>query len=80
MMGSTAAMNSIDRVLKKHGQEFKQELRERYPSKLIRRFTLGNKLYVLSVQAELTDGTILDLKGYDIDDLAERFPDCEVGY
>ena len=79
-MGSTAAMKSIDRVLKRHGRELKKELREHYPSKLIRRFTLGNELYVLSVQVELTDGTILDLDGYDIDDLAERFPDCEVGY
>ena len=27
-----------------------------------------------------TDGTVLDLEPFDIDTLAERFPDCEVGY
>ena len=26
------------------------------------------------------DGTLLDLQPFDIDELAERFPDCEVGY
>ena len=79
-MGSTAAMNSIDRVLAKHGKELKTELRERYPTSLIKRFTLENNIYSISVQAKLTDGTLLDLEPYDIDALAERFPDCEVGY
>ncbi len=79
-MGSTAAMNSIDRVLAKHGKELRSELRERYPTKLIKRFTLENNIYSISVQAKLTDGTLLDLEPYDIDALAERFPDCEVGY
>lgn len=31
-------------------------------------------------EAELTDGTRLPMKPYDIDELAERFPDCKVGY
>ena len=79
-MGSTAAMNSIDRVLAKHRKELEAELRERYPTKLIKRFTLENNIYSISVQAKLTDGTLLDLAPYDIDALAERFPDCEVGY
>lgn len=38
-MGSTAAMDSINRVLKKHGKELERELRERYRSKLIRGFS-----------------------------------------
>lgn len=79
-MGSASAMDSINRVLKKHSRELEKELRERYSSKLIRRFTLENNLYSISVQGELTDGTVLDLAPYDIDELAERFPDCEVGY
>ena len=79
-MGSVSAMNSIDRVLARHGKELEAELRERYPTSLIKRFTLENNIYSISVQAKLTDGTLLDLEPYDIDALAERFPDCEVGY
>ncbi len=79
-MGSTSAMESINRVIEKHSAELKQELHERYPSKLIRDFSLENNLYSISVQAKLTDGTVLDLEPFDIDTLAERFPDCEVGY
>ena len=79
-MGSTSAMESINRVLKKHGAELKRELRKEHPTKLIRRFSLENNLYSISVHAELTDVTCLVLEPYDIDDLAERFPDCEVGY
>ena len=45
-MGSTSAMESINRVLEKHSVELKQELHERYPSKLIRDFSLENNLYV----------------------------------
>ncbi len=79
-MGSVSAMNSIDRILKKHGRELEQELRERYPSKLVRSFSLENNIYSIAVHAELADGVVLDLEPYDIDVLAERFPDCEVGY
>ena len=79
-MGSTSAIESINRVLEKHSAELKQELRERFPSKLIRDFSLENNLYSISVQAKLTDGTVLDLEPFDIDTLAEKFPDCEVGY
>ena len=79
-MGSASAMESINRVLKKHAPELKRELQERYPSKLIRRFSLENNIYSVAVQAELTDGTVLDLDPFDIDTFAERFPDCGVGY
>ncbi len=79
-MGSTAAMNSIERVVEKHGKELLAELRENNPSKLIRKFYLTNNLYSLQATAVLTDGTSIELEGWDIDTLAERFPDCEVGY
>lgn len=79
-MGSASAMESINRVLKKHGRELEQELRTEYKSNLIRGFTLTNEIYSIGVEAELTDGTRLALKPYDIDALAERFPDCELGY
>ena len=79
-MGSASAMESINRVLERHGAELVEELHERYPSKLIRRFSLDNNIYSISVEAELTDDTSIVLEPYDIDDLAERFPDCDVGY
>ena len=79
-MGSSAAMQSIDRVLRKHGEELGNNLWTQYKSKLIRRFMLANDIYRISVTAELQDGTFLQLKPYDIDELAERFPDCKVGY
>ena len=79
-MGSMSAMESLTRVLENHQPELEQQLQERYPSKLIRRFLFENNIYSISVQAELTDGTILDLEPLDIDDLADRFPDCNVGY
>jgi hypothetical protein len=79
-MGSVAAMESINRVLTRHGEDLERELRERYPSNLIRRFSLENGIYHIAVQVELVDGTALALESIDIDGLAERFPDCEVGY
>jgi len=79
-MGSTAAMESLNRVLEKHGEELEKELREQYPSPLIRRFSLENCIYHIAVEAELVDGTTLSVEAYDIDELAERFPDCEIGY
>ncbi len=79
-MGSVSAMNSIDRVLARHGKELEAELREDYPTKLIKRFTLENHIYAIAVEAKLVDGTVLNLNPFDIDALADRFPDCEVGY
>lgn len=79
-MGSVSAMESINRILKKHARELVEELKDRYRSKLIKHFMLENNIYEIAVQAELTDGAILNLEPYDIDVLAERFPDCQVGY
>lgn len=79
-MGSVSAMESIDRVLKRYGTQIMRELRREYKSKLIRKFSLENGIYEVRIEAELKDGTTLQLKGIDIDELAERYPDCEVGY
>ena len=73
-------MESINRVLRKHGHELERELRAEYKSNLIRGFTLTNEIYSIGIEAELTDGTRLPMNPYDIDALAERFPDCKVGY
>ena len=80
IMGDVSARNSIIGILAKHERELKACLREYYPSKLIRRFDLSDNDYSVAVQAELIDGTIVDLAPFDIDALAEKFPDCEVEY
>ena len=79
-MGSVSAMNSIDRVLKKHGREIERELRHEYPTPLIKRFHLENGLSEIEIHALLTDGTCLILHPYGIEYLAERYPDCKVEY
>ncbi len=73
-------MESINRVLSRHGDELLRELREQYPSSLISRFSLENCIYHIGAEAELVDGTVLTIEAYDIDELAERFPDCDIGY
>lgn len=79
-MGSVSAMNSIDRVLKKHGRQLQRSLRKEYPTKLITRFELENQIYSIGITAYLSDGTALELKPLDIDELAQKYPDCKVGY
>jgi len=79
-MGSASAMESIDRVSKKYSTQIKRELRREYPSRLIKRFSLENGIYSIEIEAELTDGTSLQLRPLEIDELAERYPDCKVGY
>jgi len=79
-VGSVSAMESVDRVLKKYSTQIKRELRREYKSKLIRSFTLENGIYEIKVEAELKDGSSLEMKPIDIDTLAERYPECEVGY
>jgi hypothetical protein len=79
-MGSACAMNSISRVIEKHEDEIVAELKEKYPSALIKSFTLENRIYNIGVTAILTDDSSIDLEPIDIDDLAEDYPDCEVGY
>ena len=79
-MGSVSGMKSIDRVLKKYSMQIKRELRREYRSKLIKQFHLENGIYSIEIEVELADGTSLQLKQLDIDELAERYPDCKVGY
>jgi hypothetical protein len=86
-MGSMSAMASLHRVLERHGDELVAEVLASLPSAvraLTPNIALENNLYALTVTASFPgpDGTTeyLVLDPYDIDDLAERFPDCEVGY
>ncbi len=81
-MGGASAMSSIDRVMKAHGDEIMAELAEDVPhslSGLFKNVTLDNAVYGIKVQWEFEDGS-LEGPLMDIDDLAERYPDCEVAY
>ena len=82
-MGSLSAMASLDRVIEKHGPELQKELLEQAPEKtkaLIRNVELSNEVYRIRTAWTFQNGDMLPGPELDIDMLAERFPDCEVGY
>jgi hypothetical protein len=86
-MGSISAMGSLNRVIEAHGDELVAEVLASLPTAvrvLQPSISLENNTYALTVTASFAGpgGTTeyLVLDPYDIDDLAERFPDCEVGY
>ncbi len=85
-MGSVSAMKSIDRVLVAHGKEILTELLETYissegdSSSPVRDIILVNDVYEIGITAVLANGQDLQLRGISIDELADRFPDCDVGY
>ena len=82
-MGSVSAMNSLNRVLESLGDELIVEIYENLPMTMKDllgvEVSLEGNIYEIKVFLELPDGTI-ELRPYDIDELAERFPDCEIGY
>lgn len=85
-MGSISAMNSLNRVIEKHGDELAREVLAGLPRSLVEAFrlttaqvSLENNLYTIEVAVQLPDES-LSLKPYDIDELGERYPDCDVGY
>lgn len=82
-MGSLSAMNSINRVLEKHGAEIEAEYLEQVPPAFrdsIESVALENNLYSIQVSWKLADGTSLPGPEIDIDTLAGLYPDCDVGY
>jgi hypothetical protein len=82
-MGSISAMNSINRVLEKHGAELRQELVEQFNAPLralLAHVDLDNATYGIKVTYRFKDDSWVDGLLLDIDELGERFPDCEVGY
>lgn len=85
-MGSVSAMKSIDRVMKAHGNEIRSELLEDYVNagvegdSLVRDIILVNDVYEIGVTVVLANEQKLQLRGISIDELADRFPDCDVGY
>ena len=82
-MGSLSAMNSINRVMEAHAEEIRQEYEDLVPDSCRAAVTgviLSNNTYTLDVEWQLAGGSTLPGPSIQIDDLAERFPDCDVGY
>lgn len=82
-MGSISAMNSIDPVLEKHGDEIRKEYAALVPAivkPMFAQVSLANDVYHITVTWEFSDGSTLEGPKIDIDDLAQEYPDCEVGY
>ena len=82
-MGSISAMSSIDRVLEKHGEEIRKRYEEEVPAGLkdvFDRVELGNNMYNIGVTWVFKNGSTLEGPAIDIDNLADEYPDCEVGY
>lgn len=82
-MGSVSAMSSIKRVLDDHRGELEAEVRAALPAPvraLTPSIVLENRTYEVAVELGFSGGDRLSLSAYDIDELAERFRCCEVGY
>lgn len=85
-MGDIAAMNSLLRVLERHGAELAREAQLAVPGTVLtyRGVSLESGTYEIAVVHEFEDsrGETISVTGepFDIDTLAERYPDCEVGY
>lgn len=81
-MGSLSAMSSLNRVLENHGDEIRNELMETVPPSVrghLREIVLTNQIHHIASSWLFEDGG-LEGPSFQIDELAERFPDCEVGY
>ena len=81
-MGGMSAMKSICRVIDAHGDEIRKELAQQMPDELSEHFKkvfLENNTYGIQVLWIFETGC---LQGplINIDDLAEQYPDCDVGY
>ena len=82
-MGDLSAMSSIQRVLERHGDEIREEWAQEVPEALAEVFSqviLSNNIHEIQVEWEFRGGGTLPGHCMDIDILAERYPDCEVGY
>lgn len=85
-MGSLAAMNSLNRVFERHGDELAREAQLAPPRTVLtyRGVSLETRTYEIVAVHEFENsrGETVSLVGepLDIDTLAERYPDCDVGY
>ena len=81
-MGGIAAMNSINRVMKAHGNEILEEMKDHIPASAREEtgVDLEVKNYSIQVLWTTKEGGYLPGPEIGIDELAERYPDCNVGY
>ena len=78
---SSTAFGSIERVLAAHAPEIIVDLlATAAPAtrRLLRTATLENKIYNIDVTWVFNDGTTLAGPSLNLDELADRFPDCSV--
>ena len=76
-------MNSISRVIEKHGDELREELLGRASADVrpqLEGVALENRTYTIQSEWQFVDGSTLPGPQFDIDELVDRFPDCEVSY
>ncbi len=82
-MGDLSAMNGIDRVINAHGEELQREYAEQAPEIIRQVFcmvALENVIYGIDLYWVFQDGSSIPGPTIAIDTLADRFPDCAVGY
>lgn len=85
-MGSISAMNSIQRVLERHGPELVAEEQIGEPGTVLeyRGATIEGGPYNATITHAFVDQNghtyLVTGRTYDIGELAERFPDCAVAY
>lgn len=85
-MGSVAAMSSMERVYRDHKEEIAREWLEEIPEALkpwvgaVELEVEPYHLQVLWMFCGALQGCALPGPTIDIDELADRFPCCEVGY
>ena len=82
-MGSISAMNSMSRVLEKHGDEIEREWLNSAPKNVREKLTgvgLTNEVYSIAVWWRFGDGEMLPGPRIGIDELAEQYHDCKIGY
>lgn len=82
-MGTLSAINSINRVINVHGEELQREYAQEVPEIIREIFcivALENNAYEIQIHWVFQDGSSLPGPSIDIEELKDRFPDCEVGY
>ena len=75
-------MSSIARVLETHGDRIREKWARQVPQSIrgtFKEVMPGNEVHGIRVSWNFQDGS-LDGPVIDIDELAEEYPDCEVGY
>ena len=82
-MGGAAAASSINRVMSAHADEIQRDWMEQVPDSLrgtVTGVVLTAQNYGIQVEWQFQDGQTLPGPMMDIDELADRCPDCNVLY